>query len=111
MLVSLRPLCERGARIKPVVTCLPACFAVMHRTRTDCEPGVQNAHTRLLRQYAGNYKYNSLAGVEDEKQTGAIYGTGEKANVCLFPRGSVNPWNVRARCASRASRLPQSLQA
>ena len=57
---------------------------------------------RALRQYAGNYKYNSLAGVEDEKETGAIYGTGEKANVCLFPRGSVNPWNVRARCASRA---------
>ena len=65
-------------------------------------PNAQSAHTRALRQYAGNYKYNSLAGVEDKKETGAIYGTGEKANVCLFPRGSVNPWNVCARCASRA---------
>jgi hypothetical protein len=54
---------------------------------------------RALRQYAGNYKYNTLAGVEDEKGTGAIYGTDEKATVCLFPRGSVNEWNVRARRA------------
>lgn len=58
---------------------------------------VQESRTRrALRQYAGNYKYNSLAGVESKVGTGAIYGTDEKATVCLFPRGSVNNWNVRA---------------
>ena len=102
---SLLPLCLWGARAKPVAVCLCACFAPRARD-THSLPALvrKSAHARRgLRQYAGNYKYNSLAGVEDEKQTGAIYGTGEKANVCLFPRGSVNPWNVRARRAE----LPQ----
>ncbi|KAK9820843.1 hypothetical protein WJX81_005204 [Elliptochloris bilobata] len=58
---------------------------------------------RALRQYAGNYKYNSLAGVESEAQTGAIYGTSEQANACLFVRGSINPWNVTAEALVAAS--------
>ena len=55
---------------------------------------------RALLQNAGPYNENSLVGVPDEINTGEQFGSGEKVNVCHFPLGSVNAWNVRMpRCA------------
>lgn len=57
---------------------------------------------RALLQNAGPYNENSLVGVPDEVNTGEQFGSGEKVNVCKFPLGSVNAWNVslslRASC-------------
>lgn len=48
----------------------------------------------LLQSNAGPYNENSLLGVPSEVHTGETYGQGEKVNVCKFPLGSVNNWNV-----------------
>ena len=43
---------------------------------------------------AGPYNENSLLGVPSEVNTGENIGQGEKVNVCKFPLGSVNNWEV-----------------
>ena len=55
----------------------------------------QMQHQRALLQNAGPYNEDSLVGVPDEVNTGEQYGSDEKVNVCKFPLGSVNNWNVR----------------
>lgn len=52
----------------------------------------------FLASNAGPADENSLLGVPNEVDTGESIGSGEKVNVCKFPLGSVNNWNV-----SRAS--------
>ena len=54
---------------------------------------------RVLVEYfepsnAGPYNENSLLGVPSEVNTGENIGQGEKVNVCKFPLGSVNNWEV-----------------
>ena len=54
---------------------------------------------RVLLEYfeasnAGPYNENSLLGVPSEVNTGENIGQGEKVNVCKFPLGSVNNWEV-----------------
>jgi hypothetical protein len=60
--------------------------------------GVQGQ--RALLQNAGPYNENTLVGVPDEVNTGEEFGSGEKVNVCKFPLGSVNAWNVRRLACS-----------
>ena len=52
----------------------------------------------FLASNAGPADENSLLGVPNEVDTGESIGSGQKVNVCKFPLGSVNNWNV-----SRAS--------
>jgi hypothetical protein len=51
-------------------------------------------------QNAGPYNENSLVGVPSEVNTGEQYGAGQKVNVCKFPLGSVNAWDVRTSLSS-----------
>ncbi|BDA48366.1 hypothetical protein COCOBI_12-0430 [Coccomyxa sp. Obi] len=46
-------------------------------------------------QTAGPWNENSLVGVPSEVKTGEQYGAGQKVNVCKFPLGSVNPWELK----------------
>ncbi|KAK9917138.1 hypothetical protein WJX75_001239 [Coccomyxa subellipsoidea] len=46
-------------------------------------------------QNAGPYNENSLVGVPSEVNTGEQYGAGQKVNVCKFPLGSVNAWDLK----------------
>ena len=48
----------------------------------------------FLASNAGPANENSLLGVPNEVDTGESIGSGEKVNVCKFPLGSVNNWNV-----------------
>ena len=58
---------------------------------------------RALLQNAGPYNENTLVGVPDEVNTGEQFGSGEKVNVCKFPLGSVNAWNVSLPACSPRS--------
>ncbi|CAK0785605.1 hypothetical protein CVIRNUC_008816 [Coccomyxa viridis] len=58
------------------------------------------AGPRVLLEYfepsnAGPYNENSLLGVPSEVNTGENIGQGEKVNVCKFPLGSVNNWELK----------------
>ncbi|EIE27791.1 hypothetical protein COCSUDRAFT_45996 [Coccomyxa subellipsoidea C-169] len=46
-------------------------------------------------QNAGPWNENNLVGVASEVKTGQQYGAGQKVNVCKFPLGSVNPWELK----------------